>query len=169
MSLETADHLTPASGLRRLGAILYDTLLLLAVLVLAAFIVQPWVDGQATLGYQLYLLSVSFLYFSWFWLHGGQTLGMLAWSIRLQPVASEKLTWKHAILRFFAIVISWLIFSLGFFWLMRFDQLTAAIVTWFIGLGSFAWIWVDPQQRNWHDWVSRTRTVRLFLGSPKSE
>ncbi|OQW94705.1 MAG: hypothetical protein BWK79_04960 [Beggiatoa sp. IS2] len=156
---------TPASELRRLGAILYDSLLLLAVLVFAAFIVQPWVDGQATVAYQLYLLSVSFIYFSWFWLHGGQTLGMLAWGIQLQPVDDSKLTLKHALLRFFAIMISWLILSLGFFWLIIDHQLIAAIVTWLIGIGGFLWSIVDRQRRNGYDWVSRTRMVRVLRKS----
>jgi uncharacterized RDD family membrane protein YckC len=148
----------PASRLRRLGAILYDSLLLLSVLVIATFIVQPWVNGQATVGFRLYLLAVSFLYFSWFWLHGGQTLGMLAWGIQLQSVNGSPLALKHTLLRFITIVVSWLIFSLGLFWIVYY-QLLAALLTWLIGIGGF--LFVDAQQRNWHDWISKTRVIRV--------
>jgi uncharacterized RDD family membrane protein YckC len=149
----------PATVLRRLGAIFYDMLLLLSIWVIAAFLAQPWVDGQATIAYQLYLLAVSFLYFSWCWLHGGQTLGMLAWKIQLATLDDTPLTLKHAVLRFLAIVISWLIFSLGLFWLIRYHQTSVAMIIWLVGLSGFLWSLIDQQRRNGYDWASGTRVV----------
>ena len=61
---------------RRIGAIFYDSLLLTAVLFVATALVLPFNQGVAISAdshiFQLYLLAVSFLYFGWFWTHGGR-------------------------------------------------------------------------------------------------
>ena len=68
-----------------MAAIVYDLFLLTAVLFVATAIALPLNAGAAfTSGqylYPVYLLAVSFLFFGWFWTHGGQTLGMRAWKI----------------------------------------------------------------------------------------
>ena len=72
---------------RRLGALLYDGILLLGILFLATAILLPFRGGRAfqtdDWGYGIYLLGVVFLFFGWFWTRDGQTLGMRAWKIRL--------------------------------------------------------------------------------------
>jgi uncharacterized RDD family membrane protein YckC len=72
--------------LRRLGAILYDSFLLVALLMLATALLLLLNGGQPipphTFLYQAYLLVVAYLYFDYCWRHGGQTLGMKAWKIR---------------------------------------------------------------------------------------
>ena len=64
--------------IRRLASVLYDTLLLLAVLYLSTLPLLALTRGEAVtvghIGYQLYLLVVAFLFFGGFWTHGGQTL-----------------------------------------------------------------------------------------------
>lgn len=76
-----------ASLLRRLGAALYDGLLLAALLVAAGAVAVAVNGGGAVdsgnLLFQLWLLSVPALFYGWFWLHGGQTLGMRAWRMHL--------------------------------------------------------------------------------------
>lgn len=76
-----------ASFQRRLASLLYDALLLGAVLFLAGFIVIGLLPdvraGLPRLIFQLYLLLVAGLYFTWFWRRGGQTLAMKTWRIRL--------------------------------------------------------------------------------------
>jgi len=76
-----SQDLPPAGLLRRLGAFLYDILLLAAIWIIAGFIALPFHGGEATIGnpwYQTYLFLISFSFFAWFWTRGGQTLGMRA-------------------------------------------------------------------------------------------
>ncbi|TAN68933.1 MAG: RDD family protein [Methylobacter sp.] len=123
--------------LRRLAAILYDLLLLIAVLFVATALLLPLNAGEAFTAQQfffpLYLLLVSFLFYAWFWTHGGQTLGLRAWKIKLLTLEGKPISWKQALLRFMAAILSW-----GF-----------------CGLG-FLWILVDENQRSWHDRLSKT-------------
>jgi uncharacterized RDD family membrane protein YckC len=99
----TAPPPKPAGLPRRLGAILYDTLLLIAVLFIATALVLPFTDGEAVPAgnplFSIYLLCACLLFFGWFWVHGGQTLGMRAWKIRLQQPDGAGITWPRAILR----------------------------------------------------------------------
>src|SRR5690606_18182338 len=77
----------PARLARRVAALVYDLMLLAAVLfmlTLAVFVIR---GGRAvppgTLWFQLCLAAVVVWFFTWFWVHGGQTLGMKAWRLRV--------------------------------------------------------------------------------------
>jgi uncharacterized RDD family membrane protein YckC len=95
--------LQPAGLFRRLGAICYDALLLFAVLCIATVLVLP-LNGGAAISHNsiffLYVYAVCFLFFGWFWTHGGQTLGMRAWELRLQSYAGGSISWWQALARF---------------------------------------------------------------------
>lgn len=129
---------TAPGFLRRLAAISYDFMLLLAVLFLATVIALPINGGEAFTSHQplypLYLLSVSFVFYGWFWTHGGQTLGMRAWKIKLINDQTGAVTWSQAAIRFVVAIVSWLCVGLGFFWCL-FNQ----------------------QRLCWHDSLSKTR------------
>jgi uncharacterized RDD family membrane protein YckC len=120
-----------------LAAIVYDLVLLMAVLFAATALVLPLNAGEAftarQIVYPLYLLIVSFLFYGWFWTHGGQTLGLRAWSLKILTFDRETLNWKQALLRFFAAILSWIFCGLGFLWML-----------------------VDKNQRSWHDHLSKT-------------
>lgn len=124
---------------RRFAAISYDCFLLLAVLFLAAAVLLLFNAGHAvtikiiTLPY--YLL-VSFIFYGWFWTHKGQTIGLKAWKLRLQTLEGQPLTWKHALIRFLAALLSWGLLGLGFLWLL-----------------------VDKNNYTLHDYLSKTRLV----------
>lgn len=122
---------------RRLAAVCYDTLLLIAVLFVATAIVLPLNGGKAfsdgRLYYSAYLLTISFGFFGWFWTHGGQTLGMRAWKIKVLSFDRQPLTWKQALIRFLAALLSWGIGGLGFLWIV-----------------------VSRDKRAWHDSLSKT-------------
>ena len=113
--------LPPAGLARRLAALVYDALLLLALLFVATL---PWAlaaRGEllaplARAAYQLYLVAVSGVFFGWFWMHGGQTLGMRAWRIRLTADDGDRVTAKTAAIRFGVGVISLAALGLGFWW-----------------------------------------------------
>lgn len=132
----------PVSLLRRLGAMCYDSLLLVAVLFLAglplplipeAVRFNPWVRY----GILLYMLLVSFIFFGWFWTHGGQTLGMRAWRFRVVTADRGLLTWRLAWRRFAWSMVSWA----------------------FAGAG-FVWSLFDNRSRAWHDHFSGTHLLR---------
>ena len=136
----------PAVGLfRRLMSIFYDLFLLTAILFLATALVNATNQGEAidqsklyTFFLQLFLSALSILYFGWFWTHGGQTLGMKTWKIKLIANDSQAIHWRQAIIREITAVISWL----------------------FLGLG-FAWSIFDKQKRSWHDIASNTKLIDL--------
>ena len=74
-------NITPAGLFRRLAALLYDALLVIAILFIAALPLPLIEEHVRTLWWarileQLYLLTAWFLFFGWFWTHGGQTVGM---------------------------------------------------------------------------------------------
>jgi len=137
-SLDTKPNLLSVGLFRRLGAILYDSFLLISVLFFATGLFQiGWpVDSITMPWFRIYLLIISYLYFSSSWLWGGQTLGMMAWRIRLQSTTDTKITWWSTLRRFIIAIISWSIIGLGFWW----------------ALG-------DKQKRTWHDLASETRLV----------
>lgn len=127
-----------AGLLRRFGAILYDSILLFALLMFAS---MPFViarTGEAvepyTLSHQLTLLAVAFVFFVGFWSRTGSTLGMLAWGLRVESIDGGLASLSQASIRFLAAIISWLPLGLGFFWQL----------------------W-DKDQRSWHDRISNTR------------
>jgi uncharacterized RDD family membrane protein YckC len=80
--------LEPASVWRRLAAFCYDLLLLTALvfsftlLVVAVRLGAPVPPG--TWWFPSSLLAIAMLFFCGFWVHGGQTLGMRAWRIRVR-------------------------------------------------------------------------------------
>lgn len=133
----TDDFTTPGL-LRRLMIIFYDAMLLFSVLFFAGMLAYPITHAKNSLGYSVYLFLVCFLYFGWQWTHGGQTLAMGTWSVRLQSISGEKVTWKQVIIRFLVAIISWLAVGLGFLWIL-----------------------FDREKRAWHDIASGTRLIKL--------
>jgi uncharacterized RDD family membrane protein YckC len=116
----------PPGLLRRLAALVYDLLLLLAVLAAATVCWLPFTGGQAVTpdhaGYRLFLLGLSFWFYGWFWTHGGQTLGMRAWRMRIYAVDGRPIGWGRAVRRFAAAAVSAVALGLGFLWPALSDQ-----------------------------------------------
>ena len=123
-------------------AIVYDALLLLAVWFLATALALPFNHGDAfsstQLFYPVYLLCVSFVFYGWFWMHGGQTLGMRAWKLKVVQDNLQPMTWGLVTGRFMAALMSWLVLGMGFVWCL-----------------------VDRQGLCWHDRLSGTRVIWL--------
>ncbi len=133
-----SEPVLPAPLWRRLVAALYDIFLLLGLWLGATLIVmlmahlaglKPGVGFTRAL---LFLLSFGF--FGWFWTHGGQTLGMRAWRLRVRRTDGSALNWPAAMTRF-ALSIS-------------------------LGI-SVLWCWLDSSRRAWHDRLSGTEVVLL--------
>lgn len=135
----------PPGLLRRLAAVLYDTLLLVALLMVATALFLPFTGGEAIdprrdplleWAYRAVLLLLTVGFFGVFWTRRGQTLGMASWRLRIEREDGGTLGWGDTVRRLAAAVLSWLALGLG--WL---------------------WILVDPERRAWHDRLSRTRMV----------
>ena len=78
---------TPAGLLRRLGALVYDTLLVIAMWLVTLFpMVAASNDSVVGAGVQSILFVELFAFFAYFWVARGQTLGMLAWGLQLISV-----------------------------------------------------------------------------------
>ncbi len=121
------------SVLRRLASMLYEALVLGAVLFVAAliFILQRDPNAPDALPFfQAYLLLVMLGYFSWFWTHGGQTVAMRAWCFRVERTDGRPLRFVQASMRF---LLAWL--------------LPVSIV----------WALFDRDKRFLHDRLARTR------------
>ena len=116
---------------------LYDGLLLLAVLFVATFPVLPLTGGAAVSSgnpvYAGYLLLITYLYFAGQWVRGGRTLGMRAWRIRLRGPDGGAPGWCACSIRFAAALLCWAPAGLGFF----------------SGVGR-------PDRLAWHDRISGT-------------
>ena len=96
----------PAAGFgRRLGAIFYDLIVLLGILLIAG-LPLPLLDSftsdmrWAAFIKPTYLLGVIFLYLGGFWVYGGQTVGMKAWRLRIICQNGQPLSWKRALTRY---------------------------------------------------------------------
>lgn len=130
-----------AGFLRRLAAIMYDWLLVVALLFLATlpFIAvrggEPVETGENRL-YQVVLVAVVYAFFVGFWSHSGRTLGMQSWGLQLETRDGQVPSAGAASLRFFGAIVSLLPLGLGFFWQL-----------------------VDTEKLAWHDRLSRTRLV----------
>lgn len=134
-----------AGLLRRLFAIFYDGFLLIAILFITSAIATAINHGKAIAPddrlypvFVFIIFALSYLYFAWFWIHGGQSLGMKTWHIQLQTDNNSPISWKTAAIRFICAIISWSIFGLGFIWSI-----------------------FDKKNRCWHDLASHTVLLDL--------
>lgn len=145
------DDVWPAGLGRRLGAMLYDAFLLMAIWILitvlhVAFVRQVLgfgaeevgADTPQRLSLQLLLVMAAFLFFAFFWMRGGMTLGMQAWRLRIQTCDGYSITLAQSLVRY---LVAWL--SLAAF-----------------GLG-YLWVLFDDEHRSWADIASGTRVVVL--------
>jgi uncharacterized RDD family membrane protein YckC len=125
---------------RRVLSLIYEALLLAAALMLGALpfvlAVQETERIAARPLFQLYLIALAALYFGWQWLHGGQTLPMKTWRLKLVRREGGPLTPAQALLRYLVALAG-----------------TAAL-----GAG---WLWalVDPERQFLHDRITGTRII----------
>ena len=130
-----------AGLMRRIGAMIYDALLVLALLFIATlpFVAarggEPVEIGDNAV-YRLTLAVVVFVFFTGFWTRSGRTLGMQSWRLRLETPDGQLPGFGAACIRFLAAILSLAPAGLGFLWQL----------------------W-DKDQLTWHDRLSNTRLV----------
>ena len=126
---------------RRVAAILYDALLVLALLFLATIPFVAVRGGEAvepetSPAYQLGLLLVVYLFFTGFWSTKGRTLGMQSWGLQLEDEHGRVPGPGRASIRFVAAILSAACLGIGFLWQL-----------------------VDRDKMTWHDRLSGTRLM----------
>ncbi len=115
--------LVSASFPRRLGAMFYDTLLLLALLFVAA-IPLPLIPAETRENFWIewlirgYLLAVIGIYLVGSWRSGGQTLGMRTWRLRVVDRHGTTPETGALLIRFAASILSWVPAGAGFLWIL---------------------------------------------------
>jgi len=121
----------PTAGLlRRLGALVYDALLVMAISMawggLTVYLRYGLLGEQLAEGEKAQsspleffgLVIVITLFFSFFWRRAGQTLGMRAWRLRLQQANGQTPNWRQCLLRSAIAPLSLLCAGLGYFWIL---------------------------------------------------
>lgn len=151
---QTTVTLQPAGLLRRLAAMVYDSLLLLGLLFVYAGIfavsIPNWLASEPVplgevaygpVGKALFQLSLAVIivgFFTYFWRRGGQTLGMRAWRLKVQTREGDTLSIQQCLLRCLLAPFSMALGGLGYLWCL-----------------------VDPTGQTLHDRLSATRVVTL--------
>jgi len=111
--------LTNANLGRRFGAIIYDSMLVMALLTMGTLPFIAVRGGEAvdtgTIPYQLTMLLITYLFFTGFWSRG-RTLGMQSWRLQLETFDGRRPGFSAVSVRFFAAILSWLPAGLGFWW-----------------------------------------------------
>ena len=131
----------PAGLSRRLAAMLYDGLLIIALWSVSTLLIVPLLnDGNAVSGvrFQMFLYLEAGAFYTYFWHFKGQTLGMQVWKIRTINDAGQILTLSECAARYFFATFSLLMMGLGFLWII-----------------------FDPEKLAWHDRASGTRVIYL--------
>ena len=131
---------------RRLAAMVYDTLLVLpivmAVVALATGLQVAVLGGSSEADFsstlpswlvQLLAVVTVACFYTFFWCRSGQSLGMQAWRIKLRDVQGRTITQRRALLRCAGAFISFAALGLGYLWCL-----------------------VDRDGRYWHDHWSGT-------------
>ena len=154
--MQTTSETLPTAGvLRRLMAMVYDGLLVFAVLFTATIptVFLPTNEQQVITNgdvthelpslangwlFQLYLLFIFCSFFCWFWRKNGQTLGMQAWRLQIEDLTGQRISWRQCFTRLAGASVSILCLGAGFWW-----------------------IWIDKNGYSWHDRWSKSRMVIL--------
>ena len=131
-----------SAGLFRiLAAILYDSLLIIAMWLITTLLLVAFINDGAALQGPLFQFGLYFeacLFYSYFWRLRGQTLGMQVWKIKLVSPSLQTLSWQECFARLFFALVSVSMLGLGFIWML-----------------------FDPDRLTWHDRASGTRVVLL--------
>ena len=159
-----------ASVLKRLYALIYDGLLLVAidmviVLLPAAFMITFANIDTHSGGYVAAvsgaILLVHYLFYAWFWTHGGQTLGMRAW--RLQLISTNDgstINWAESFKRFLLGIPAWLLLVIALLDLLALEN---EINTALILFGLLWWV-MDNRAGLWRERLSHARVIQLPKG-----
>lgn len=105
---------------RRLSSMLYEGLVVFSILLIGFLLPQIVLSGFGMVfsskGLWLHVFLLLMAYFVWCWTHGGQTLPMKTWKIRITGDNGSKPRLMQAVLRYMAAWPSILLGGIGIFW-----------------------------------------------------
>ena len=131
----------PCTFPRRLMIMLYDALVMLALLIFASALALPFGEAEKMAfrhpWFTLWLFFVSFAYLSICWRRGGMTVGMRAWKTRIVCADMKVISWPRCVVRFVVGIFSISVFGVGILWAL----------------------W-EKNHRTWHDLASGTIIIR---------
>ena len=160
--------ITHPSILKRLLAAFYDGFLILATLFFATALTLPFTKGEIAAGnniyMSLYLLVVVYIFYGWFWTHGGQTLGMRVWKQQLVRVDGTAVNWQQTFIRLITGLPAWLLFLVGLLLWTVPDKIGLAeplsgIPNWAFAVTGFIWVLLDNRSNTWRDKLSGTQVI----------
>jgi len=146
---------------RRLLALLYDLLAVVAMVMVVGYVCQRITggnlisnDGHAHIAwwYQPLQALVVSAYFVISWLRGGQTLGMRPWRIRLRNAQGLAVSPMQALLRLLVAALPLLLLALAP-WLGNRAAVWAVAIAWMVWFGVALF---DSRRRALHDVIART-------------
>ncbi len=146
-------------------------MLVFAVLFAAVLIFSTLMEQRHALylrgALQDWLFAVLGIYFVWFWTHGGQTLAMKTWRIRLVDINGKQVNFWRAIARYLLAWL-WLLPGLALAWLLgaKTSMLIliplANAVIWALA------VYLDPHRQFLHDRLTGTRLIAVELSDKAS-
>jgi uncharacterized RDD family membrane protein YckC len=149
--------------LRRLACFVYEGVLLFGVLMISGYLYSALTLQRHALqgrhGLQAFLFVVLGIYFVWFWSHGGQTVAMKAWHIRVVTNAGQPLSQPRALARYL-LAWAWFVPALLGLWWARPGGLEPIAAALLLGVLAYALLsrWL-PQRQFLHDTLCGTRLV----------
>lgn len=164
---------------RRFAVMLYESLVLFGVVMVAGLLYSPLSDQRHALqgrhGLQVFLFAVLGLYFVWFWTHGGQTVAMRAWQVQLVDRHGAPVSPWRALARFVASWV-WVLPALLSTYLTQWQghpslTLHAALTVCALMLWVTAYALssrLHPEAQFWHDTLCGTRLVRTSATATSS-
>lgn len=153
--------------LKRLLAAIYDSFLILATVFFATALTLPFTKGEIAAENKIYmsfyLLFVIYIFYGWFWTHGGQTLGMRVWKQKLVQLDGKPVNWKQCFIRFITGLPAWLLFLIGLIFSIKTDiaESLINIPGWLLAVAGFVWVLFDNRSNNWRDNLSGTHIINV--------
>ena len=100
--------------LKRIAAAIYDLLLLLGVWF-ASGSIAVWINGgiieSKWIGPLIVFLS-TWIFYGYFWTHGGKTLGMAVWKFEIYSLDKKPVTFYQISIRYFCNLLTFFLFGL---------------------------------------------------------
>jgi uncharacterized RDD family membrane protein YckC len=165
------EALGPAGLGRRFAALVYDSLLLVAVLFLGTLLLLPLTGGEAITPqdsgaleylYRGWIALLTLGFFGLPWVRTGQTLGMMSWKLRLERMDGGRIGWIEIAgrLAIGALVVTAAVAGLWF-------AGRPGTPAWLPGLlllptvANYLWMGFDREARTLQDLLTGCRVVRI--------
>jgi len=164
---DSALHVSPPMH-RRLVAMFYDFCFGGILAGIVAFILAYLLNNKgitipadSPLSYSIFAIEVlvGFLYFQWFCLHKGKSLGMSVWKMRIANLSGGHVTYTQVLIRYVSLSLILLSgFLLGHKVLAYSATASIGIALIFLA-ASLAWSLVNSKKQVLHEVISRTQLI----------